>query len=173
MLVYNPYDPKWKMLTADNFRVHFDSFFDSIKFVIFADCISSMCCITFSPLHTNSYGVFLVHTISFRLGFYLPFYVPKWIVLKKNSGCNFIVCRAEDHQSSSFIVLYHWGTRQESNSDWETCTDLLINCVYEHCYSWFLCSVKIVSFCETSQSLPHLSTHPYKHTSTEDFKEGF
>ena len=83
MLAYNPYDPKWKMLTADNFRVHFDSFFDSVKFVIFADCISSMCCITFSPLHTNSYGVFLVHTISFRLGFYLPFYVPKWIVLKK------------------------------------------------------------------------------------------
>lgn len=72
------------MLTADNFRVHFDSFFDSIKIVIFANCISSMYFITFSLLHhTNSYRVFLVPIISFRLGFYLPFSVPKGVVLKK------------------------------------------------------------------------------------------
>lgn len=45
MLVNNLYYAKWKMLTADYFRVHF---------VIFADFLSSMCFVPFSPCHHTS-----------------------------------------------------------------------------------------------------------------------
>jgi len=49
VLAYSPYGLKWKMLTAGDFHVHFDGFFDSVKFVIFADCMSSICFINFPP----------------------------------------------------------------------------------------------------------------------------
>lgn len=85
VLHYSLYDPKWKMLTSDNFCVRFDSFFNTMKFVLFADFIPSMCFNTFFLLlHrlVKCSGVFQVHIILFRLGFYLPFYVPEWGVLK-------------------------------------------------------------------------------------------
>lgn len=92
---------------------------------------------------------------------------------KKYSGCDFIYVEQKTVRPAH-LLFYITEVQGRSNKN---------ECLFPSQSSSttfmsiaapnFFCGVKIVSFCETRQSLSHLSTHPHKHTCTENFKESF